>query len=92
MNKQQLLEQFMILIATMQNIAVDIIDETEYNDLGEFMDDIFSKLDSEEIDESLGEIKQNRIVGNVDRNRVMQGIGDNQALMIFAQDEKDEEF
>lgn len=85
MNKQQLLEQFMILIATMQNIAVDIIDESEYNDLGEFMDEIFSKLGDEEIDESLGEIKQNRIFGTVDKERTMQEIGDNQALMIFGE-------
>lgn len=99
MTKQQLLEQFMVLIAEMQNIAVDIIDEKSYDDFGDFMDDIFSNLEHSTEDEPLevrsviSSSQSNRVFGNVDRQRVMQGIGDDQALMIFAQEpENNEEF
>lgn len=86
MNKQQLLEEFMVLIAAMQNIAVDIVDNKSYNDVGEFLDAVFENLQSEEIDETVGEIKrENRTFGYVDRERVMQGIGDDQALLIFGE-------
>lgn len=92
MTKQQLLEQFMVLIAEMQNIAVDIIDEKSYDDFGDFMDDIFSKLEHNTEDQpEVISSQSNRVFGNVDRQRVMQGIGDDQALMIFAQETENNE-
>ena len=93
MNKQQLLEEFMLLIAVMQNIAVDIIDRKEYNDVGEFLDVIFENLGNEELDSSIGEINRinSGVYGTVDRDRTMQEIGENQALMIFGEPQRYEE-
>jgi len=97
MTKQQILENFMILIAQMQNIAVDIIDEKHYDDFSDFMDDVFSNLDHDiedhpdQVELVISTPKSTKVFGNVDRQRVMQEIGDNQALMIFAQESEIEE-
>ena len=87
MNKEQLLIELMIVIAAMQNTAVDLVEQKSYNTFDAFMDDILEVMSGEEI-----EIKvQNnvRVFGIVDRERTMQEIGENQALMIFGEENEE---
>lgn len=84
--------EFMELIAHLQLTALELSSENEYDNAMELLNDSIEELFSEK-DEPTPEPRSSRVFGNVDRQRVMQEIGENQALMIFAQEpESDEEF
>lgn len=84
MTKEELLIEFMVLISAMQNIAVDLVDTKEYTDIGEFLDDIFINLDTEEIAAPVS--KNSGVFGKIDKQKTMIDIGDNQGLMIFGEE------
>lgn len=84
MTKEELLIEFMVLISAMQNIAVDLVDTKEYTEIGEFLDDIFINLDTEEI--VAPAMKNSGVFGTIDKQKAMIDIGDNQGLMIFGEE------
>jgi len=90
MTKEALLIEFMMVIAAMQNVAVDLVEDYEYSNFDDFMEDIFANLGNEE--KSIQSTTSN--LGYVQRESVMQGIGDGQALSIFPEPVKfeNEEF
>ena len=88
--------EFMELIAHLQLTALDLLSKNEYDNvielLNDSLDEIFEEKEVENETRTMVS-SSNRVFATVDRQRVMQEIGDNQALMIFAQEEiKDEEF
>lgn len=89
--------EFMELIAHLQLTALDLLSKNEYDNvielLNDSLDEIFDEKEEVENETRTMVASSNRVFATVDRQRVMQEIGDNQALMIFAQEvENDEEF
>ena len=92
MNKQELLIELMIVIANMQSAAIDLIDEKDYTNFNEFLEDIFVAIqNTEEVEEIIQVRPKFALYGIVDRERTMQQIGENQALMIFQNEGEENE-
>jgi hypothetical protein len=91
MTKQELLTEFINLISNMQMIAVDIInDDQEYESLGEFVETVLYIINEMEQEDSTPQQKapstrNGSRAGFVDRDKAMQEIGEDQALMIFGE-------
>ena len=86
--------EFMELIAHLQLTALDLLSKNEYNNVIELLNDSLDEIfDEKEVETETRTMvaSSNRVFATVDRQRVMQEIGDNQALMIFAQEEIQDE-
>lgn len=86
--------EFMELIAHLQLKALELLSKNEYNSvielLNESLDEIFEENDEGNETRTIV-ASGSGIFATVDRQRVMQEIGDNQALMIFGQEEIENE-
>lgn len=86
MNKSSLLVALLELTSHLQIKGLELIENNSYSEIDDFMEDLFS---DEEIEREQKETA--RIYGIVDKDKTMQEIGENQALMIFGDSNEDEE-
>ena len=85
--------EFMELIAHLQLTALDLLSKNEYDSLEELLNASLDEVYGIDKEENEQEIQSANVFGTIDRQKVMQYIGDNQALMVFAQDiDNGEEF
>jgi len=87
MTKLQILTSFLELTTQMHIIALELIEKKKYASVDLFFNDVMDTL----LDDSvMPEAEKVAIYGNVDVMKTMQEIGENQALMIFGEEKKNE--